>query len=115
MTKLLQVAAWSLLMTITVLSSVPPSYRPITMVPHYLEHIAVFLLTGMAFGLGYSYRYLSHLAALILFTAAVELAQLWVPGRHARFSDFLLNALGVGIGVSLGFWFSRRGSWLPAR
>jgi VanZ family protein len=103
MRRNVRITAWLLLLAIAVLSLIPPSYRPVIIVPHSVEHLAVFLATGLAFGFGYSYRYLFQIAALILFTAAIEIAQLWVPGRHARFSDFLINALGVGIGVSLGF------------
>jgi VanZ family protein len=91
--------AWLLLLAIAVLSLAPPWYRPVTGIPHALEHFAIFLATGMAFGLGYSTPYLFQLIPLISFTAAVEIAQLWVPGRHARFTDFLFDALGVGIGV----------------
>jgi VanZ family protein len=97
-----QVTAWFLLLAIAILSLVPPWYRPETNIPHALEHFAIFFATGLAFGLGYSTPYLYRLIPLISFTAAVEIAQLWVPGRHARFSDFLINALGVGIGLGLG-------------
>jgi hypothetical protein len=31
------------------------------------------------------------------------LAQLLVPGRHARLSDFLIDAWGVTVGLWIGF------------
>ena len=37
-----------------------------------------------------------------MFTAAIELAQL-SPGRHARISDFLVNLLGLGVGIALAY------------
>jgi VanZ family protein len=100
--RIFQITAWLLLLAIAGLSLVSPWYRPVTNIPHALEHFAIFFATGLAFGLGYSTPYLYRLIPLISFTAAVEIAQLWVPGRHARFSDFLINVLGVGIGLGLG-------------
>jgi VanZ family protein len=40
--------------------------------------------------------------ALLAFTAAIEIAQIYVSGRHARLSDFLVDvaALYVGLGLS---------------
>ena len=92
---------WLLALAVAVLS-LPPWYRPVTGMPHALEHFSMFFAMGLAFGLGYSTPYLSQLLLLIAFTAAIEIAQLWVLGRHARFSDFLVDALGVAIGVGVG-------------
>jgi len=36
----------------------------------------------------------TQFVALLAFAAAIELAQLLVPGRHARLSDFLIDAWG---------------------
>jgi VanZ family protein len=108
MQKIFQIAGWLLLFAIAVLSLLPPMSRPVTSIPHSLEHLAIFVPTGLAFALGYSTRYLFRLVGLIAFTAAVELAQLWVPGRHSRFSDLIVNTLGLSIGVGLGFVVARR-------
>jgi VanZ family protein len=102
MRRLIQIAGWLLLWAIAVLSLVPPSYRPGTDMPHTFEHLAICIVTGLAFGLGDFHRYLSRIVLLIAFVGVIELAQLLVPGRHARLSDFLLDALGVSIGVGLG-------------
>jgi VanZ family protein len=99
----LQVTAWLLLAAIVALSLVPPWFRPATSGVHSLEHFGIFLATGLAYGLGYPYRYLYQTIGLIAFTATIEIAQLCVPGRHARFSDFIVDALGLGIGILLAF------------
>jgi VanZ family protein len=101
MRKLFQVAAWLLLLAIVVLSVVPAQDRPVTPAPHGVEHLVIFLLAGLAFGLGYVSRHLAKIFALVAFSAAIELIQLEIPSRHARFSDFLVNALSVSIGVGL--------------
>jgi VanZ family protein len=108
MRRLSQIAAWFLLLTITVLSVVPPQERPVTPAPHDIEHFAIFLLTGFAFGLGYIRRHLFQVFALVAFSAVIELVQLEIPGRHARFSDFVVDALSVSIGVGLAVLIAGR-------
>ena len=68
-----------------------------------LEHLSIFLAMGMAFGFGYPQRLLHLWTRLLAFTAVIELAQLLVPGRHARLSDFLIDALGMSVGVLVVF------------
>ena|ERR1700730_8268141 len=51
--KICRASAWLLALAIVVLSLVPPSYRPITEASHNLEHLAIFLATGFAFGVAY--------------------------------------------------------------
>ena len=63
-------AGWLLLLTITVLSLVPPTLRPETGVPHDLEHFAIFAAAGLAFGIGYSRRPLGAAMGLVLGTRA---------------------------------------------
>ena len=63
--NIFRVSAWLLVLVITVLTLIPPSYRPTTEAPHSVEHLAIFLATGLAFGVGYSGR-LSNRAVAIL-------------------------------------------------
>jgi VanZ family protein len=101
-------SAWTLLITIVILSLVPAQDRPGTALPHSLEHLTIFFAAGLAFGIGYPQRRLFQFVALLAFTAAIELAQLLVPGRHARLSDFLIDAGGVTVGLWIGFLASRK-------
>jgi len=79
-------------MAIIVLSLVPPGIRPTTFMSHKIEHASIFLLNGVAFGIAYcGYSWLSSIMAVI-FCAGIELAQLAIPGRHARVSDFFVDA-----------------------
>jgi VanZ family protein len=95
-------SAGTLLIIIAVISLVPAQYRPATVLPHVLEHLPIFLATGVVFGVGYPERRLFQFVALLSFTAAIELAQLLIPGRHARLSDFLVDALGISAGLLIG-------------
>jgi VanZ family protein len=110
--RLCRVAAWLLIAVITVLSVVPPGYRPVTPAPHDVEHLSIFLASGLAFGLGYERRRLVQVLALVTFSAAIELIQLVIPGRHARLSDFVMNAVSVSIGVGLAALAKK---WLDTR
>jgi VanZ family protein len=89
---------------IVVLSVVPPAWRPVTRVPHDVEHFVMFALAGAALALAIPHHRLWLVAASALFAAIVEAIQLLVPGRHARISDFLVDTLGVWAGLGLGFW-----------
>ncbi len=99
MMKAVRMSAWLLTVAIVILSLVPPELRPRLGGLHALEHFVIFSATGLAFGLGYRPGY-STAIGLVLFAGAIELAQLFVPGRHARLSDFIVDALAACVGVA---------------
>ena len=115
MKSLSQVLAWVLVFGIVGLSIVPPDYRIITDLPRPFEHLSIFLLTGLAFGVGYPDRYPMQSIALVLFAAAVELMQVWAPGRHPRLSDFAAAVLGLGLGIGLAYISTRMARGRMAR
>jgi len=108
--RLFQVAAWLLALAIVVLSLGPPSTRPVTGGGHNLEHLLTFLATGGAFAFGYPRRLWFLAIALLAFTAAIEIAQIFVPGRHARLSDFLTDAAAVCLGVGFSYLLMKLGA-----
>jgi VanZ family protein len=93
--KLAQIVAWSLAAAIIVLSIVPPGLRPQTAAPHQFEHLAIFAATGFAFGLGFGQMRGLLAVYLVVFAGLVEFLQLFVPGRHARLSDFVIDAASI--------------------
>jgi len=102
-----RVVAWFALAVIIVLSLVPPGARPVTLFPHKIEHAGLFFVDGFAFGIAYAgYEWLLSVGAVV-FCAAVELAQLIIPGRHARLSDFFVDAIALCIGVFTGSTLTR--------
>jgi hypothetical protein len=91
--------AWLALAAIIVLSLVPPGARPSTYMPHKIEHAGIFLLDGIAFGIAYcGYLWPASVMAVI-FCASIEFAQLAIPGRHARLSDFFVDAIAICVGI----------------
>jgi VanZ family protein len=99
--KIAFVVGWLLMLAITVLSLVPATLRPETSVPHNLEHFAIFAATGFALGFGYARRPVAIMLALVGFAGAIELAQIFLPDRHARLIDFAVDAFAVCAGAAL--------------
>lgn len=58
-------------------------------------------VTRSAFALGYSRSDYPLCGAAIAFAGSLELLQLFVPTRHARLSDFVIDALAAVIGIAL--------------
>jgi VanZ family protein len=98
--QIARVCSWLLGFAIILLSVVPADLRPIT-AAHGVEHSVIFFLLGFALGLGYPGRYRLSAIVILIFTAAIELLQLIAPGRHARVSDFVVDAIGAVIGLCL--------------
>ncbi len=111
MTRMFQVAAWLTVAAIGVLSLVAPSLRPVTVMPHTLEHAAIFALAGFAAGAASPARPLRLMMMLVIFAAAIELAQFYAPGRHPSRIDFAVDALAAcaGATVALALMKLRRG------
>ena len=91
--------ALGLATAIVVLSVVPPALRPETGLPHGLEHFVIYWATGVAFALGCELKLGLIATLLVFFSGAVEFAQLFVPGCHARLSDFIADALATIVGA----------------
>jgi VanZ family protein len=109
--KIARFAAWLLVVCIVVLTLGPPTVRPVTGFNRDLEHVAAFALLGLAFGLAYPNRRMLLALIGIAIAALMETLQQMVPGRHAYFSDFVINAFGAcaGLAVAVLFdWFRRR-------
>jgi VanZ family protein len=94
-----RILGWCLAVAIAVLSFVPPELRPETDMPHHVEHFAAFFVTGVAFGFGYARKPVVITVSLVLFSAVIEIIQIFVPGRHSRPQDFVVDAFAVCAGV----------------
>jgi VanZ family protein len=107
MILLTRLMAWLILAAIIALTFVPPWWRPVSGLPHAVEHFAIFLLMGGSFALGYRGHAASIGLTAILFAAGLEVLQVFFPGRHARLSDFFVNAFGICAGIAIVLLFER--------
>ena len=97
--SLIRGVAWLILIVIVFLSLAPAELRPETSLPHIVEHAGIFAAAGIAFAAGYPRREWLLIAGSIFFCASIELAQLAVPGRHARLGDFIIDAAAALAGL----------------
>ncbi len=101
MTFILRIIAWLLTAAVTFATLGPPRLRPHSDLGQDGEHALAFVLVGLAFGLAYPrHRLLTAIVAVVLI-GALELLQLWMPGRHARLEDFIVDALAACVGIAV--------------
>lgn len=95
-------AACGAILTITVLSLVPGELRPDTGLWNKLEHFIAYFITAGLTTVAVNEVLTATLIVGLLsgYAAILETAQLWVPGRHAAFSDWVAGSLGVLMGVA---------------
>jgi VanZ family protein len=110
--RICRIIGWILASAIVVLSIVPSIWRPVTAAPHHVEHFIIFFATGLAFGFGYVRNHFLVAILLVTFSGLVELAQLLVPGRHARLSDFVVDASAACIGLLATSLFDQIRAWI---
>jgi VanZ family protein len=111
MTIMLRVFAWLLAAAVTFASLGPPRFRPHSDLGQDGEHALAFVLIGLAFGLAYRRNRLLTSAVAVVMIGAIEVLQIWSPGRHARFEDFVVDALAACAGLALAAgseWAIRR-------
>ena len=75
-----------------------------------LIHILAYALLGVAGAIGYPKRSMTPLliGGLTALGGAIEIAQIFVPGRDGALLDVAANALGSALGVAGGRWLKRR-------
>jgi VanZ family protein len=114
-TRLTRAIAWLYVAALVFLTLGSPRYRFETVLPHNAEHLVAFSISGLLFSIGYRSRPLLVLLAGVGFVATLEVLQIWVAGRHARWIDFAMDALGFCIGVGVDLIVSRVRDQLTAQ
>ena len=92
---LIRLLAYGLAAAVSFATLGPPGLRPHSNLGQDSEHALAFVLIGLAFALGYPRHRLLAAGLTVVFTGALELLQLFVPGRHARLEDFLVDGLAT--------------------
>jgi VanZ family protein len=95
---MVRLSAWLLAAAVTFATLGPPRFRPHANLGQDGEHALAFVLIGLAFGLAYRQHRLLSAAIAVVLTGALEVAQFWAPGRHARLEDFIVDALAACAG-----------------
>jgi len=111
---IVRIFAWLLAVAVTFATLGPPRYRPHAgMFGHDGEHMFAFILVGLAFGVGYPRHRPMAAGVSVILIGILELLQLFVPGRHARLEDFLVDAVTalVGFMIAGAIGWSVRSHW----
>jgi len=95
----LRFAAWALLLALAAMTVGSISQRPVTSLPANLERFIAWACAGVIFAEAYVDRLLLMLVVLVSAAGLLELAQLEIPLRHGRLSDFLVKAIGSLVGI----------------
>ncbi|WP_370691952.1 VanZ family protein [Bradyrhizobium xenonodulans] len=98
---LLRLIAWLLAAAVTIVTLGPQDVRPHPFLGQQGDHAVAFLLIGIVFGLAYPQRRLTASALAVGLIGLLEITQLWMPGRHARFEDFMVDAFSACVGFAL--------------
>ena len=100
--------AWLAVLAILILSLVPGEVRPSVLPGIYTEHFVAYAVAGSLLASGYLNSRSMLIIGIILTicAGALETAQLWIPGRLSRPTDFAVSALGAWIGLGL-IWLLR--------
>jgi VanZ family protein len=101
MNLILRIVAWLLTAAVTFATLGPPQYRPHSPLGQDAEHALAFVLVGLAFGLAYQRRRAVTAGIAVVLIGVLELLQHWMPGRHARLEDFIVDALAAGAGIAM--------------
>lgn len=101
MTILLRLVAWLLAAFVTFATLGPPRFRPHSSFGQDGEHALAFVLVGLAFAFAYPQQRRPAVAISLVAIGALEILQLWAPGRHARLEDFVVDALATLVGFAI--------------
>ena len=70
-----------------------------------LQHLLAYALVAICVPLGFARRSTrcSWVLGLFALGCALEIAQAFLPGRHAAMLDVLANGMGIAVGMGLGW------------
>ena len=114
--KSLRIAGYAAILLIGALSLAPPALRPGSGAPGQFEHLGAYLSAGLLLALSRDIpRQRLQALWLVPYAGALEIAQLFVLGRHSRFSDFAVSALGAALGIIIAFGIAPVLPWVIAK
>jgi VanZ family protein len=85
-----------------ILTIVPASGRPVTVLSHDIEHFSAFCATGMLYGLAFDRRLLQLAALALAFATVLECVQIPLATRHARLEDWVVDSAALCVGILVG-------------
>jgi VanZ family protein len=112
--SLARVGFWLCVLIVLYVSLVPGNLRPHTGTSGHVEHFVAYAATAFLFSQGSRLRDgLICALSLTALSGAVEIVQVYVPGRTGEFAGFFYSTLGTWLGLFFGAlawsaWLTRR-------
>jgi len=113
--QLLRAAFIACLIVAAILALLPADLMRRTALGGHAEHVIAYLGTAILMGLAFPRgpQLTVQCVLLTMYASALEVGQLYSPGRHASFQDLAFSAAGIVIGgVLLGIARTRMSSGL---
>ena len=105
---MLKVIAWICIIGLAVASWMPGQEMVRTGFNTRLEHTVAYLIAGIATIIAYPRKPIWSITAILCAYAGIlELGQIYIPGRHAAFRDWIASSGGV-LCASMTRFFHRR-------
>jgi hypothetical protein len=92
---------WPLICALAFVTLGPIQVRPVTGQPASLERLVAFGAVGAVFWAAYPKQRLFVLLFVLATVACLEVAQIYIPGRHGRVGDAAVKASGALVGAAL--------------
>ena len=112
---ILHVAFVGCIIALAILALLPAETMRRSSLGGHAEHFIAYFGTTMVMGLAFRQRprLVLRCALLVGYAAILETAQLYSPGRHAAFQDFVFSSSGVIVGgLLLRVALARLSTWL---
>jgi hypothetical protein len=98
----IRIVAWLALIVLVVVTDGPISVRPVTGYSVNLERFLALAFIGLIFAFAYPRRLPLVLIGIVATIGLLEWMQVVSLGRHARWSDFSVKAIGASFGLIAG-------------
>jgi hypothetical protein len=104
----LRIAAWLSVLGLVMASWTPGEYMIRTGVRGSFEHVGAYSIATLLLVLAYP-RWWPWVigCALSVCAGILEIGQLYVPGRHSQFEDFVASCVGIAVVVLPALWIWR--------
>jgi hypothetical protein len=97
----IRIAAWGAIVALFVVTDGPIALRPITSLPVNVERFLALAFVGGLFALAYPRRLPLVLVGIVAAIGLLEWMQVASFGRHARWADFSVKAVGASFGLAV--------------
>ena len=106
--KIITALAWLGIIILVIGTVVPANERPDTGLNHNLEHFIAFFTVAILVGLSFKVKPAILFVLAFTFCGCLELSQIPLVTRHARFEDFVVNAATAWFGITFGIFLAAR-------